>query len=88
MKITFSILALLVLTACAANGYQNMTPEQIAATAKMKDANINCVIIASPWGKGVTTFLNLDKGVLPVGTITVDSECRITIRNQEPAPRD
>jgi hypothetical protein len=75
----------LLLGGCAATssaGYQGMSVEQISALAKMKDANINCVIINSPWGKGVTIFVNVDKGVVPSGTVTVDSECKVILTNE------
>lgn len=82
----FAILALL-LAGCQSAGLQGMSAEQITATARMKDANVNCIIINSPWGRGVTTFVNLDKGVVPSGGITVDNECKITILNNPVPPK-
>jgi hypothetical protein len=84
-KIVLLILLCTLIGGCASAGYQGMTPEQIAATAKMKDANVNCVVLNSPYGRGVTVFINLDKGVIPLGTITVDSECKTTV-STSPAP--
>jgi hypothetical protein len=72
---------IIVIAGCASAGYQGMTADQIAATAKMKDANVNCVVVASPWGKGTTTFVNIDKGVIQTGTVTVDADCKITVNN-------
>ncbi len=82
-----SILLLTLLMGCASPGaYQGMTAEQITALAKMKDANVACVILNAPWGRGVTTFVNLDKGVIPSGTVTVDGECKVTMTNA-PLPK-
>lgn len=76
-----------VLSGCASTaGYQGMSAEQIAALAKMKDANINCIIGNSPWGKVVTVYVNLDKGVIPSGGVTVDAECKVTLTSV-PAPK-
>lgn len=63
-----------------------MTPEQIAAFAKIKEANMGCLVVNSVYGRAVGTFLNLDKGVLPPGTsVSIDEQCKTTITSQPPA---
>lgn len=77
-----ALLSLLVLVpGCGAMGYQSMSPEQLQALSKMKDANANCIIANTPWGRGVSVYVNLDKGVIPAGTVTIDGECKVTISN-------
>jgi len=58
-----------------------MTPEQLKEWAKDKNANIVCVVGNTPYGKGSALFLNLDKGVILNGTVTVDDACKTTITN-------
>jgi len=61
-----------------------MTPEQIKEYAKIKDASVMCIIANTPYGKGFGLFLNLDKGVVPNGTVVVDDQCKATITNTTP----
>lgn len=79
------LLAGMLLAGCATQGgYQNMTPEQIAAMAGMKDANVNCTKGSTPLtGQFVTVFVNLDQNVIPAGGITVDGDCKVTITNTQ-----
>lgn len=58
-----------------------MSPEQLKEWAKDKNANISCGIVNSPWGRGVGTYVVLDKGTVFNGTVTVDNECKVTISN-------
>jgi hypothetical protein len=77
----------LLLSGCANFGggaYENMSAEQIAALAKMKDANVACVIVNSPWGRGVTVFANVDKDVIQKGQVVIDTDCKVTITNEKP----
>lgn len=67
-------------------GYQGMSAEQISALAKMKDANINCIKAINMTGSVTTIFLNLDKGVVPAGNVTVNAECQMSITNA-PVPK-
>lgn len=71
---------------CAPFNPANMTPEQLTALAKIKDATVTCIIANSPYGKGSGLYLSLDKGVIPTGTMTVDDGCKVTITTA-PAPR-
>lgn len=70
----------LLLSGCMTNSaYENMSAEQITALSKLKDANVACVIVNSPWGRGVSVFANLDRGVIHEGVVTVDGDCKVTI---------
>lgn len=71
----------ILMVGCGAVGYQNMSPEQLQALSKMKDANANCIIANTPWGRGVSIYVNLDKGVIPSGSVTIDGDCKVTISN-------
>lgn len=63
-------------------GYQGMSADQITALATMKDANVNCTKGSTPLtGSFITVFVNLDKGVIPDGGITVDGDCKTTLTN-------
>lgn len=86
--ILFVILMLLIfLAGCGSMGYQGMSAEQIAATAKMKDANINCTVVNSPWGRGINVFVNVDRGVVQNGAVVVGQDCgNIQFTNSLPPP--
>lgn len=71
----YALLLIVVLSGCSSMGYQGMSAEQIAATAKMKDANVNCTVVNSPWGKGINVFVNIDKGVIGGGSLIVGQDC-------------
>lgn len=76
-------LALIALPACVqmpANP-EKMSPEQLREWAKDKNANIACGVVNSPYGRGIGTYVVLDKGTVVNGTVTVDQECKITITN-------
>ena len=77
-----ALLALL-LTGCATlpGDPAKMTAEQLRETVKDKSANVSCATVQTPY-KGNAVFLNLDKGVLAVGEISIDAECKVTIRNK------
>lgn len=80
---TLWLIAVLALAGCAnlpADPAQ-MSPEQLKEWAKDKNANIACGVVNSPYGRGVGTYVVLDKAVIFNGTITVDSECKVTITN-------
>jgi len=77
--------ALLVLAGCATipGDPSQMTAEQIKEAVKDKSATVGCATVQTPY-KGNTILMNLDKGVLQVGEITVTPECQITIKNAPP----
>jgi hypothetical protein len=72
---------LFLLSACAGFGNPNMSAEQIKAQASAKDSNIACVKATGPWGAATTTFVNVDKGVVANGQVTVTNECAVTFSN-------
>src|SRR3972149_12074093 len=73
------LLIAVVLSGCASPlgtaPVHDMTAKQIQEYAKIKDTSVTCIIVNSPYGKGMALFLSLDKGVIPAGTITVDDNC-------------
>jgi hypothetical protein len=87
-----ALLLTLTLTGCATTlpmDASRMTPEQIREAVKDKSANIGCVSIKAPY-PGNSVLLNLDKGVVNVGEVSVAPDCTVTIRNdpkmKAPAP--
>ena len=85
MKLAIALIAIAMLAGCASNSYQGMSPEQIAALATMKDANVNCVVLNTPWGKSVTTFVNVNQSVIDNGGVSVTPDCQTTFTNSAPA---
>nr|WP_316642894.1 hypothetical protein [uncultured Roseateles sp.] len=87
MKKTVLLLAIAVATALA--GCANTLPadptkmsaDQLQAWAKDKNANISCGVVNSPYGRGVMTYVVLDKGIVIDGSVTVDNECKVQITN-------
>jgi hypothetical protein len=58
-----------------------MSAEQLTAWAKDRNANIACTVINSPYGRGVATYVVLDKGIVINGNVTVDGECKVSVSN-------
>ncbi len=83
----YLVLSFVALTGCMqlpANP-EKMSPEQLREWAKDKNANIACGVVNSPYGRGVGTYVVLDKGIVVNGSVSVDPECKITITNTVPA---
>ena len=77
-----SIFLVFLLTGCAtlANPYKDMSAEQIAAAVKDKNLTAWCIVANTPYGKAIVSILNLDKQVLPPGSVvTVDDACKIGV---------
>ena len=85
MKTIAVIASTVALSGCMGmpTAYEKMSAEQIAALAKMKDANVACVIANTPWGRGVSVFANVDRDVIQKGSLTVDTDCKITYTNEK-----
>jgi hypothetical protein len=83
MKILLA--GLVLLGGCASmNGYQGMSPEQLTAMAKMKDATVNCVKGSTVWtGPYFVVMVQMDKGVIPEGGITVNGDCGVSMTNSK-----
>ena len=79
-------LLLLALSGCATlpGDPAMMTAEQLREVVKDKTATVGCATVQTPY-KGNTVFVNLDKGVLQVGEVTISSDCTITIKNDRPS---
>ena len=87
MKIAV-VLATVLLTGCSAMmpvHFDKMTPDQIKEYAKIKDASVMCLIANTPYGQARALYVNVDKGIVPNGTVTVDDQCKATITNATPA---
>lgn len=90
--LVFVVVCALVMAGCASGATvladpTKMTPEQLKEFAKLKDANVWCVVANTPYGKGSSVALNTDKGV--AGTLTVDDACKVTFTappKAEPKP--
>ena len=74
-------MSLPLLSGCATipGALGDMSVEQLREIAKIKDASVTCIVFNTPYGRGLATFVNLDKGVLAAGTLTVDDQCKTTI---------
>jgi hypothetical protein len=60
---------------------EKMSAEQLKEWVKDKNANAGCLVANTPYGKGNSVFLALDKGIVVNGTITIKDNCEITIQN-------
>jgi hypothetical protein len=78
-----ALLVVLFMTGCATLPADpaSMSADQIKALALDKNASVACTVINSPYGRGVATFVNLDRAVIAHGTVSVDAECKVTITN-------
>lgn len=64
----------------------HMTPEQLREWVKDKNANVGCLVANTPYGKGNTVLMVLDKGIVVDGTIVIEDNCKVTITNQRQKP--
>lgn len=87
MRHSLILLAIATLTGCAALPADpaKMNADQLHEWVKDKNANISCGVFNSPYGRGVMTYVVLDKGIVVDGSVSVDNECKVTITNA-PAP--
>lgn len=69
-----ALLALL-LTGCAMPFYQQMSPEQLAALAKIKEANVGCIRGLYAGATITTVWVSTDKNI--VGGVSIDQECKV-----------
>lgn len=81
-----ALLLAFVLSGCAtlAGDPAKMTAEQLKEWVKDKNANLSCGVFNSPYGRGVMTYVVLDKAVVVNGSVTVDNECKVTVTNTLP----
>lgn len=81
------IISSVALTACAGGlpiDPSKMTPEQLKAS-KESSVIAQCTTGAGPWGKAQTTYASFDKSSIYAGSVSVDSECKITV-TADPKP--
>lgn len=64
---------------------QKMSPEQLQAWAKDRNATASCVTTDSLWAKVTTTWVVLDRGTISAGSVAVGADCSVTI-SATPAP--
>ncbi len=81
MRSLLSVIALLAGCVSLPADPTKMSAEQLKEWAKDKNANIACGVVNSPYGRGVATYVVLDKAVIFNGTVSVDGECKVTISN-------
>lgn len=62
-----------------------MSAEQLTAWAKDRNANIACSTFKGVYGTGIVNYVVLDKGIVVNGSVTVDTDCRVTITNSKAA---
>lgn len=74
------LLAVTALSGCSfLNPAPSMTADQLAAAAKDKNASVGCGSVVGPGDKGTVVFVNVDKSSINSGSVTVDSDCKVTI---------
>ncbi len=62
-----------------------MTPEQVKAWVADKNASAVCLQIIAPTGNVKFVAVNLDKGTVPNGVVTVDpNSCAVAMSNETP----
>lgn len=78
----------LLLTGCATLGAnpQHMTPEQIREWVKDKSGMVGCTSVSTPY-KGTVVLLNVDKGMVMNGVLTIKDGCEVTYTNQASPPK-
>lgn len=89
MRLVNAIALFFIVSGCAATlpaNPEKMTADQLREWVKDKNANVSCGVINSPYGRGVMTSVVLDKAVVINGTVSVDSECKVTIQNDSRKP--
>jgi predicted lipoprotein len=68
----------IAVTAAAVAGCASMSPEQMAASVKDKNAVVACGNGSGPWGKVTTVYVDTNK-INDNNTVSVDSECKVTV---------
>jgi hypothetical protein len=82
----FALIFAVLLAGCSSIASNMPSPEQLSAAAKDKNASAVCVVVTGPWGKGTTTYVNVDKTAITAGEVTVGDDCKVTVTNSKPNP--
>ena len=90
MKYAAILIAILALAGCTSmggGGLAGMSAEQITASSKIKDASVACTKATTIYGTVVSLCVNLDKGVIAQGSVTVAPDCSsVTLTNAPAKP--
>lgn len=78
MKAVLGMVAALALSACAGLGGQAMSPEQISANAKDKNAVVACGNGSGPWGRVITVYVDTNK-INDNQAVQVDENCKVNV---------
>lgn len=83
-----ALAALALAALCAGCGvtpivsYDKMQPDQIKELVKDKTAVGNCVTANTPYGKGIATYIAIDKNAVAAGgSVTITDQCMMTFTN-------
>jgi len=83
-----SALILLSFGGCASMWQPKMDADQLKAIAADKNAGVSCATVTGMYGSVRYATINLDKGVSPNSSITLDGEkCAATITTHKDAPK-
>lgn len=81
--------AVLLCAGCASMWQPKMDADQLKALAADKNAGVSCATVTGMYGTVKYATVNLDKSVIPNGSITLDGEkCSATITTAKDAPKD
>lgn len=79
------VLIAVFLSSCAGGPFgpdlAKMTADQIKEAAKVKDANVTCVEIGTPWGAQRAVTVSVDRAVVVNGSVSVSGKCEATFTN-------
>lgn len=79
----YALLIVLLLAGCASVPADpvKMSPEQLAAWAKDRNATVSCVSVQTLAYDIVTTWVVLDRDAVRVGGVTVGPDCAVMIQS-------
>jgi len=85
MKVLVVCALALAVAGCANNptlpvNYEQMTADQLKQIVADKNASAACAVVNGPWGKGVVTYVLLDKATFVSGSVTVNNDCSVSIQ--------
>lgn len=79
------MVVVLLLSGCASMaGPNSMSADQLKQIAADKNASAVCSQVSGMWGTGRVVSVNIDKGSIANGDVTVDDKCTVTIHNTVP----